>query len=272
MIAYFCWGASYYYPVTGVYLVARHKLFSSFSGRLRAIGYASFAAYGYMSSHVVQDWLVGSANNLAIPGSRIEHYGAACMILCEILNSAWVFWPIIFLFHRRLSESAITKADILRPNVRFFLSWTAMAAVMLVSVRMLAEYGRPLNVAVAYQGTEAALRNSLIQLPLSLTHVLTVALFMVAVGRGLRHCLWAVPCVVLFRFVGEQAWFTVNGLLGDPRQFGVMSGPLHESMPHFAGSTLMWCTIAVVCQWTGLSFRRVERHDARLPIPDRPRC
>ena len=111
----------------GVWLVARQQLFGSVASCFHAAAYLIAAFYGWVIGSVFQDWLHFQSQSMPIPGTDREHYGLAVLLTVETAVSAWLFWPMLYVFRRRLTNAQLERDEIPRPNVRFLLLWTAQA-------------------------------------------------------------------------------------------------------------------------------------------------
>ena len=257
-IAYFAWGASAYFAHLGVWLVVRDRLFASAIGWLRAIVYFTAAIYGYMCYSTLQDWLVGYIPAMPVPGTKVKHYAWAVLMSEQVLTFAWVFWPMLFLFRRRLAERPLAATDIPRPNVRFFLAWTAMAAVMLVGLRLVVQYGKPLNLYVTSQPIQIVLKDYVARLPLTIVQAISVASMMIAFADKPAHWLWSVPMATALVFGGQWLVVWTSEWLVAPGLYGVMSGPLKDSLPYFAGNAFITVVVFAVARLTGLTFQPAQ--------------
>ena len=76
---------------------------------------------------------------MPIPGARLEHYGLAVLLTVETAVSAWLFWPMLYVFRRRLTDAQLERDATPRPNVRFLLLWTAQAALILTTVAFIGD-------------------------------------------------------------------------------------------------------------------------------------
>jgi hypothetical protein len=91
-----------------------------------------------------------------------------------------------------------------------------------------------------------------------LVDVASIAVLMVAIAGKPAHWCWSVPIAVLFRYVGQHIVIGWTAWLGYPRIYGVLSSPLKDSLPHFAGMAFISVVVFVVARMTGLSFRRAD--------------
>jgi hypothetical protein len=212
-----------------------------------------------MCGSVLQDWLVGRDHSIPIPGTRVEHYSWAVILPMQILTLAWVFWPLLFLFRRRLAEKPVAAAEIPRPNVRFLLAWTTMAALLLAALRLIAQHGAPLKIGIAFEPVQTALLEHIAKLPLCFAEVISVAFIMIAFSGKPMYWLWSVPLAVLFRFGSHEIviWSTLG--MGFPSVYGVLAGPPNERLPHLAGTVFTAIVVSFVARVTGLIFRPADQ-------------
>ena len=260
-LAYFCWSLSHNFAIVGVWLATRHKVFTTVGGWIRTLLYVLFTCYGFMTFYCVQDWINGNNKTMEIPGTEIGHYGGGVLAMQAVLTVAWLSWPLQFFLRRRLTDEPLSYSDIPRPNVRFFLAWTAMAVLLLVAVRLLAQYGKPLNVAPASMPVEEALIEYASRLPLDLVHALSIIITMIVVSSHPRRWLWGIPLAIAFRCVGEQLVFATV-----PGSFGVVNGPVHERAPYFAGGVVIVLVVIFVARMTALRYQAAVTLPSNVPV------
>jgi hypothetical protein len=258
LFAYFAWGISNSsYPLIGVWLASRDRLFDSLAGWCRVAIYLLAAIYGCATGSVLQDWLLSDARSMPIPGSRPEHFGLAVLFTLEVAVVAWLFWLATFLVRRLLTDRRLHAHDVRRPNVRFLLLWIASAAVILTSVRLLATYGKPLNLSIANLSVASAMTHVIARVPVQIVHLIAITIIMIGFAGSIRHCAIAAISAPIAQFLGEQMVFWATSLVSDPRSFyGVMAGPLPERLPYFAGSIVAAIAIIWFARMTGLVFAR----------------
>jgi hypothetical protein len=195
---------------------------------------------------------------MPIPGTRVKHYAWPVLIAMQVLTLTWVFWPLLFLFRRQLADKPLAPAEIPRPNVRFLLAWTAMAAVILVALRLIAQHGRPLRIGIAHEPIQAVLVERMAMLPLNLVEVISIALVMIAFSSKPKHWLWSVPLAVLFACAAQELVIWTTIWMGFPSIYGVLAGPPNERLPRFAGTAFISVVVFLVASITGLKFRKAE--------------
>jgi hypothetical protein len=264
VLAYFSWGASNTYPLIGIWLVSRDRLFNSSFGVLRAIAYFLAANYGWVAGSALQDWLHSDINGFPVAGTRLEHFGLAALLSVEIATCAWLFWPMLFVFHRRLMSRELSATEASRPNIRFLLAWTALAAVILMSIRLLATYGEPLNIGMAGVPIWSVMKECAMRLPLQIVHLVSIAVIMIGFANRPKHWLIALILAIVIQFAGEQTLFRLVSIADDPRShYGVLAGPWAERLPFFFGTVFIAFAASGFARATGLVFAGANKPTLR---------
>ena len=240
-----------------MWLVARQRLFGSVTGCLRAAAYLSATFYGWVFGSVFQDWLHFQSQSMPIPGADLEHYGLAVLLTVETAVSAWLFWPMLYVFRRRLTDAQLERDAIPRASVRFLLLWTALAALILTTVRLLAMYGKPLNIAMAHGSFPSEMFERAALMPLRVVQLVAIAIIMIGFAGNLSpfvHCSSRRSgCLVCWSAT------SVVGSVVDPRatdnfrRDGQSIGT--ERLPYQAGTIFAATVVFCFARLTGLAFR-----------------
>jgi hypothetical protein len=266
-IAYFSWGMSRTYPIIGAWLASRSRLFESVSGWIRLIVYLIAANYGWAVGSALQDWL-GMNEPATIPGAHIKHYGLASLLSVDVAIYAWLFSPMLFAIRRRLTERELSAGPAPRMTIRYLLGWTAVAAAILTTVRLLALYGQPLNLGIANMPAGAAVSEQIKRMPLQIVELVSIGIVMI--GFSCRPKLWLPLTIsaIVFRFAGEQTVYWITSFFEAPNSvYGIHAGPWKESLPFFAGSLAISIMTFAFARATGLVFTRLTSTEPPIEKP-----
>jgi hypothetical protein len=259
IITYFAWGISMTYPIIGVWLASREPLFRSASGYLRTAVYLSASTYGWVIFSAVQDAGLGPDSVFHFPGTRLDDFGVAALLLVEVALSAWLFWPIALGLKRTLRDVDAPKHDPPRITIRFLLGWTAAAAVTLTFIRILAQFGKPMNLGIAQSTIADAIIQYATRAPLRIIQLGSVTLIMVGFASRPRHWVFWILAAVAVQFLGQQAVLWATSLFADPSEIhGIFAGPWKEQLPLSAGAMVTWIATFAFARMTGLKFARPD--------------
>ena len=133
------------------------------------------------------------------------------------------------------------------------------AALILTTLRLLAMYGKPLNVGIAHGSVLSAIADQIGRMPLRIVQLVAIAIVMIGFAGNLRRSIILVIGALLVWFVGVQLVLWAAALFREPRSiYGVMADPLELRLPYQAGTIFAATVVFCFARLTGLAFRNAS--------------
>jgi hypothetical protein len=266
----FAWGADSLGLVLGAWLAARHLIWKSWSGRVRAFSYVLAYSYGRMLFSATQNWLhqMGPDGRTVPadlgpipfrwPGSELQDFARPALDLLTLLTLVWVLVPIFVVLRAELCEERDRLQ--VRPtfSIFFLFSWTTVSAVILLWIRFLTWKGVAPRTAYSYVTPTQALSEYVTEnMP---SQLIVAAVVVVAAwawsGRWWRMVAGLLAALLIDSFGHNLLYAILKWATGSSQHGGVLSGPMLEHWSYIAGrNCLIWAAFGIAAL-TGVRLKR----------------
>jgi len=260
----FAWGADSLGYVLAAWLAGRSRVWTTWSGRLRAAIYLLAYTYGRMLFSATQDWLIQPVNlgesSVAFrwPGALLQDYARPALDLLTLLVLVWLFVPVF-----TVTRSALAgDHDQLKARGTFsiasILGWTTVAAIILLWIRFLTWEGLSPRTMYTNMTPTKALTEYFVEYMPSLMIVAATILLLVWGWSGRWWlALIALAGALLLDSFGHKLFFAIlEWVTGKSRQGNVLTGSALEHWSFIAGSKGIVWTVFGVARLTGVRLRR----------------
>jgi hypothetical protein len=274
----FAWGTDSLVYVLAVWLAARSRVWSTWSGRVRAAAYLFAFTYGRMLFSATQDWLTGPHDPdgpvaFRWPGAQLEDFARPSLDLLTLLMLVWLLVPVFTLTRSRLTDEGHS------PNVRgtfsiaSILGWTTVAALILLWIRFLTWKGIAPQTAYSFLTPTQALTEYAVEY---LPNLLIVATSVLLLAWGWSGRWWwpfvTMPGALLIASLGHTLLYAIlKWNTGDSNSSSVLAGSGLEHWSFLAGQICLVCIAFGMARVAGVRFHRSPLANNQSAPPTEPK-
>jgi hypothetical protein len=264
----FAWGADALGIVLGAWLAARYQIWSTWSGRARALTYVLAFGYGRMLFSATQDWLIqanpsggrtppGVTIPFRWPGLDWQDYARPSLDLLSLLTLVWLLVPLFTVIRGQWCEAQERPESRPTFSLLFLLSWTTVSTIILLWIRFLTWKDIAPQTAYSFQTpTQALTEFATHNIPSEVITALVVIVAAWAWSGGWWRPVVGLLAALLIDGLGHNGLYAVlNWATGSTENQGVLSGPLLEQWSFLVGrNTSIWLALGLAAL-TGVRLR-----------------